>query len=227
MMIRLLAWPWSCQWRRASLAAVSMASEPPLTQNTLASSMAPYRGDAIGEQQRLVVGDAPERVVGLQPPHLGGGGVGQARATVADVGVPQAGGGVQQPAAVVGLDVGALAGDDRQPVARDARHVGLGRPERGAELRCGGHRPGTLPDARVPRRGKSASGLRQLVQHQLDRLLRAVAQHHGGHGAADPLVDHQALQVRGVGRPARRRARPAGRRAPVRQRRPGRPRSPA
>ena len=39
MMIRLLACPWICQYRRASLAAVSIASEPPLTKNTLASSI--------------------------------------------------------------------------------------------------------------------------------------------------------------------------------------------
>jgi hypothetical protein len=88
-------------------------------------------GEALGEGERLVVGEPCERVVSLQSAHLPSGGFGEARVGVTDVRVPQLRRPVEQAMTVLGVDIRTRTVRDDQLTADHGRHMGLGRPERG------------------------------------------------------------------------------------------------
>src|SRR5699024_3663844 len=69
--------------------------------------------------------------------HLVEGDPGQLGVAVAEVGVPEARGAVEQSAAVRGDDGGALAAHDLELAAEDARQVSLRGPQRRPVERCG------------------------------------------------------------------------------------------
>jgi hypothetical protein len=76
-------------------------------------------GQAGGQRQGLVVQEAGEDVISLQFEHLGMGRIGEFRVCVADVGVEQAGGAVEQALSIGGVDEGTFAALDNQLTAED------------------------------------------------------------------------------------------------------------
>ncbi len=111
------------------------------------------RGDALGQVERGPVGEPLEGVVGGQPPHLGGGGVGDLAPAVAGRAVPQAAARVDVLLALLVPHERALAVVDHDLRILHDRHVG----ERVPEPR---HRvDDTSPSNRAwPEPGTSASG---------------------------------------------------------------------
>ena len=117
------------KWRRASLAAASIESPPPLVRKTLAPGIGARSASLLAQLVRGPVSDVGERVVGLEPAHLRRDGVGDLGAAVADVRVPQRRRGIEV-ALVVGVeDPRALAALDHELVLRDRGHVREGVPE--------------------------------------------------------------------------------------------------
>ena len=90
-MICLPGWPTARQYARVSLAAVSIASEPPPgVKNTFASGDRHERGDPLRERLGRLAGEHLERLIARQLAHLRGGCVGELGPPVTDVAVPEA-----------------------------------------------------------------------------------------------------------------------------------------
>ena len=155
--------PRSCQYRRAIFVAVSIESDPPLVRNTFgcpgparASSTrsASCDGRTVGGRRTWSTREA--RASARPPP----------RRSPADRSrrcVPQAGGGVEVPAARFVPDVDAVSTrQDQLAVRRDRRHVGERMPEvtHGPEATSGPD--GSRRTDRRPARGRSVGVVRQV-----------------------------------------------------------------
>ena len=87
------------------------------------------RGEPVGQLARGLVVERAERAVGGELAHLRGGRVGELRAAVADVDVPQAGGAVEiSPALLIG-HMDAVAADERELGRAGRVHVRERMPE--------------------------------------------------------------------------------------------------
>ena len=109
-------------------------------QHDLGARDGPHLGQPIGQHERRLVREASERVIGLQLHHLVVRGARQALATVADVGVPQAGRGIQQPLSGRRLQPRALSSRDHEALGASSGHVRLRVPERCACFSVSGGR---------------------------------------------------------------------------------------
>ena len=102
------------QWRRAIFAAVSIASPPPEARNTRASSIGATAASRSASSLAGPVAEVAERRVRLELAHLRGDGVGDLRAAVAEVRVPEARGAVEVAVALGVEHVHALAALDQR-----------------------------------------------------------------------------------------------------------------
>ena len=93
--------------------------------------------ETVGQPQGRLVGEPAERVVCLQPRHLLVRGAGDPLPAVADVRVPQAGCGIQQPLPGRRGQPGPLTAGDHQPLGARCRHVRLRVPQGLAEAASG------------------------------------------------------------------------------------------
>ena len=121
--------PSACQYRRASFAAVSIASPPPVVKNTRGVVHRRDAGELLRELERGRIRDVAEDRVRLERPQLLGDRIRDLGSAVADVAVPEARAPVEVAVAGLVPHVHALAADEHELVAAHRRHVGEGVPE--------------------------------------------------------------------------------------------------
>ena len=136
MMCSRSGWPSTCQYRRTSFAAVSIASPPPVVRKILALLERRQAGEPVGQLERGrrcgIAEDRPR----LELPHLRGHGVGDLGAAVPDVAVPEARRAVEVAIAFLVPEPDALAAADHELVAADGGHVRERMPEARVARAC-------------------------------------------------------------------------------------------